>query len=111
MPTKAKAENTPTSFPKTEEEWAAVIDAAPDGDSANSIDWSKAILTHGGGVDSTIAELRILRGQRGAQKMPRKVPTALRLSPEVVEFFRSTGPGWQTRVDAALREYVKTHSA
>jgi uncharacterized protein (DUF4415 family) len=50
-------------------------------------------------------------GQRGPQKEPRKVATAIRLSPEVVEYFKAEGPGWQTRVDAALREYVKTHKA
>lgn len=48
-------------------------------------------------------------GQRGPQKTPRKVATAIRLSPEVVDYFRSGGPGWQTRVDAALQEYVKAH--
>jgi uncharacterized protein (DUF4415 family) len=48
-------------------------------------------------------------GQRGPQKAPRKVATAIRLSPDVVDFFKATGPGWQTRVDDALQEYVKTH--
>ncbi|MBP6276486.1 MAG: BrnA antitoxin family protein [Limnohabitans sp.] len=32
-------------------------------------------------------------------------------SPDVVGAFRSTGQGWQTRVDAALREWLKTHSS
>ena len=35
----------------------------------------------------------------------------IRLSPDVVGAFRSTGQGWQTRVDAALRDWLKTHSA
>lgn len=50
-------------------------------------------------------------GQRGAQKAPKKVATAIRLSPEVVAYFKADGPGWQTRVDAALQEYVKSHKA
>ena len=33
----------------------------------------------------------------------------LRLSQEVTEYFRSTGKGWQNRVDEALREYVAIH--
>jgi uncharacterized protein (DUF4415 family) len=33
----------------------------------------------------------------------------IRLSPDVVGAYRSTGRGWQTRVDAALREWLKTH--
>ncbi len=47
---------------------------------------------------------------RGPQKTPTKVQTTLRLSREVVEFFRATGRGWQTKLDKALKEYVRTHS-
>ena len=34
----------------------------------------------------------------------------IRLSREVVEQFRESGEGWQTRVDSALREWLKSHS-
>lgn len=34
----------------------------------------------------------------------------IRLSSDVVGAFRSTGEGWQTRIDAALRDWLKTHS-
>jgi len=34
----------------------------------------------------------------------------IRLSPEVVETFRATGKGWQSRMDKALREYLRNHS-
>ena len=34
----------------------------------------------------------------------------IRLSREVVEQFRASGDGWQTRVDAALKDWLKTHS-
>ena len=33
---------------------------------------------------------------------------SIRLSADVVEHFRSTGKGWQTRIDEALREYVSS---
>ena len=33
----------------------------------------------------------------------------IRLSPDVVEYFRAGGKGWQTRMDEALREYVISH--
>jgi uncharacterized protein (DUF4415 family) len=33
----------------------------------------------------------------------------IRLSHEVVEHFRSTGEGWQTRIDNALRQYLAEH--
>lgn len=34
----------------------------------------------------------------------------IRLSREVLEPFRASGDGWQTRVDAALKDWLKTHS-
>jgi uncharacterized protein (DUF4415 family) len=33
----------------------------------------------------------------------------IRLSPDVVGAFRATGQGWQTRVDVAMRDWLKTH--
>lgn len=50
-----------------------------------------------------------LPGQRGPQKRPTKVAVTVRYSPEVVEYFKATGEGWQTRMNAALRDYVKRH--
>jgi uncharacterized protein (DUF4415 family) len=32
---------------------------------------------------------------------------ALRLDPDVIERFRATGPGWQSRINAVLREYLE----
>ncbi|MDR3671062.1 MAG: BrnA antitoxin family protein [Holophaga sp.] len=52
-------------------------------------------------------ELRV----RGPQKAPTKERVALRLSPEVVEYFRGTGAGWQTRMDQALLEAVHRYKA
>ncbi len=49
-------------------------------------------------------------GLRGAQKAPTKERITIRLSPEVVQTFRATGDGWQTRMDAALQDWLKTHS-
>src|SRR5208283_416339 len=39
----------------------------------------------------------VRRGMRGPQKTPTKKLVSLRLSREVVDHFKSTGPGWQTR--------------
>lgn len=56
------------------------------------------------------ASLRKKLGVRGPQKIPTKERITIRLSREVVERFRESGEGWQTRVDAALREWLKNHS-
>ena len=38
-----------------------------------------------------------------------KVSTTIRLSPEVIDHFRAGGRGWQTRIDEALRDWIKQH--
>lgn len=34
---------------------------------------------------------------------------SVRYSPEVLAYFKSTGEGWQSRMDGVLREYVTRH--
>lgn len=36
-----------------------------------------------------------------------KKPVSLRLSPGVLDYFRSTGPGWQTRINSVLEKEVE----
>lgn len=45
---------------------------------------------------------------RGPQKAPTKERITIRLSPEVVQRFRETGDGWQSRVDSALKDWLKS---
>jgi len=47
------------------------------------------------------------RGQRGKQKAPTKELISLRVDRDVVEAYRATGRGWQTRANEALRSYSK----
>jgi uncharacterized protein (DUF4415 family) len=48
--------------------------------------------------------MRSLRGRpKSANK---KLLVSIRYSPEVVAYFRSTGEGWQARMDSVLRQYV-----
>jgi uncharacterized protein (DUF4415 family) len=49
----------------------------------------------------------VRRGKRGPQKTPTKKLVSLRLSPEVIDHFKSTGRGWQTRIDSTLLESIK----
>ena len=53
------------------------------------------------------SELARIFPKRGPQKTPTKVPVSIRLSPEVVKHFKSKGPGWQSRIDDALRKIAK----
>jgi uncharacterized protein (DUF4415 family) len=38
-----------------------------------------------------------------------KKPVQIRLSPDIVSAFKSTGKGWQTRINEALRDWLKEH--
>jgi uncharacterized protein (DUF4415 family) len=44
------------------------------------------------------------RGQRGPQKQPTKQLVSLRLDRDVIEGFKQSGPGWQSRMNEALRK-------
>ena len=39
-----------------------------------------------------------------------KVFTGIRLDADVVDTFKATGKGWQTRINAALRDWLNRHS-
>ncbi|HUY82365.1 MAG TPA: BrnA antitoxin family protein [Acidobacteriaceae bacterium] len=55
-----------------------------------------------------LSQAIILRpGQRGPQKAPTKMQISLRLSPEVIEHFKATGKGWQTRIDETLKKAIE----
>ena len=74
---------------------------------ATSDDWSDAFATH------SVGELRhqvATRRARGPAIKPKKVSVTVRFSPEVLDYFRGTGDGWQTRMDEALKRYVGQHS-
>lgn len=49
-----------------------------------------------------------LRGRPRAAVTKERI--TIRLSPDVLQAFRATGDGWQTRMDAALKDWLKSHS-
>ena len=57
------------------------------------------------------ASVRRKVGVRGPQKAPTKERITIRLSPEVVARFRATGEGWQSRMDAALQDWLRKHKS
>ncbi|MCP5229260.1 BrnA antitoxin family protein [Accumulibacter sp.] len=46
-------------------------------------------------------------GRRGPQKLPTKVAVTVRYSPQVLEYFKGSGDGWQTRMNDVLRAHVE----
>jgi uncharacterized protein (DUF4415 family) len=46
------------------------------------------------------------RGRPPAEQTKQRI--SIRLSPEVLREFRATGPGWQGRIDNALKDWLKS---
>jgi uncharacterized protein (DUF4415 family) len=54
----------------------------------------------------TVAKLK--RGRPPA--IAPKISTTIRLDPEILSAFQTAGPGWQTRINAALKEWLATRA-
>ena len=58
-----------------------------------------------------LKEMVPLQAVRGRPKSAnKKLLVSVRYSPEVVAYFKSTGDGWQSRMDSVLLKYVAKHS-
>ena len=59
----------------------------------------------------SVAAAEMLRPKRGRPISANpKAHVNLRLDPDVVAAFRATGRGWQTRLNSALKDWLKDHS-
>ena len=52
--------------------------------------------------------LKSIRGRPKSEN--KKLLVSVRYSPEVVEYFRSTGDGWQSRMDGVLLKHVSSQA-
>jgi uncharacterized protein (DUF4415 family) len=57
-------------------------------------------------IPDIIKAFERMRGERGPQKAPVKARVGLRLDAEIVEHFRSTGSGWQSRINDILKTHI-----
>ena len=90
-----KREPLPRFIPSTEEEDAVITAAA---------------LSDPDALPLSPEELAQLTRRRGRPLSEvTKVATSLRLDLDIVNAFKATGPGWQTRMNDALREYIESH--
>ena len=107
-----KSVATRKKLPATPADWEALIAAAPGKDraltAAEKQRMPNAVVVKDGGyaaVRSALAQRR-KRGERGPQVAPTKQLVSVRYSPEVLQYFKATGSGWQTRMNEALLEWV-----
>ena len=66
--------------------------------------------------DRPLNKAEMLAGMAAAKKRGRpsgsgsKEQVSVRFDLDVLAAFRAYGPGWQTRMNAALKDWLKTHS-
>lgn len=76
-----------------------------------SDEWTKEMLDNAKPAKDVLPNeffdgMKKARGERGKQKTPTKERITLRIDPEVLDFFKKDGAGYQSRINDALREYV-----
>lgn len=60
-------------------------------------------------TDDQLRQLKPVRPRGRPVGSGSKVQLTVRFDEEVVEEFKSTGDGWQTRMNDALREWIQVH--
>ena len=88
--------------PEEDEIINAGIAADPDTDEADD-GWFAEANSSAEAVPHILARYRRTRGR---QKAPTKEQIHIRLDADIIEHFRGGGPGWQTRLNDALRRAV-----
>jgi|WetSurMetagenome_2_1015567.scaffolds.fasta_scaffold764556_1 uncharacterized protein (DUF4415 family) len=89
----------PGTIALTDEEDAAITAAAlsdPDARPLTDAEWEAV-------------KPRLRRGGRPVAAT-RKISTTIRFDADVLEAIKATGPGWQTRINDLVRDYVRTHA-
>ncbi|MGD0960156.1 MAG: BrnA antitoxin family protein [Methylomonas sp.] len=59
-------------------------------------------------ADEFVGDKLVRRGRPMAEKT--KLALTIRYDSDIVEAFKATGKGWQTRMNDALKDWLKTHS-
>jgi len=67
-------------------------------------EWTAQAFKNAKSFSEALPALAVSRRGRGPQREPTKVAVSLRLTREVVERFKAEGPGWQSRMDEALKK-------
>jgi len=71
---------------------------------------SEAILAKGVRLSSLPGQT-LLEKLQSFQKRRTKQSVTIRLDPEIVDYYREKGRGWQTRINSALRACMETELA
>ena len=71
-------------------------------------EWTEKDIANAKPFGAMFPELAVRhRRSRGPQKAPTKAAVSLRLDRRIIEHFRSTGAGWQTRINDVLLKAIE----
>ena len=106
-----KSDTSSRKLPTNPAQWEKVIAKAPGKDRPPTakelaVRGNGVVVKTGGYVAVREAMAKKRQGQRGPQQAPTKLPVTVRYNPEVVAYFKSTGAGWQTRMNEVLADWV-----
>jgi uncharacterized protein (DUF4415 family) len=92
--------------PRTREEAIALAKACADAMTAEEdAALTKAALDD---PDTVLVTEEFTKGRPGRPfSAVTKIPVSIRLSPDVLDHYRSSGRGWQGRIDEALRKFMQ----
>jgi uncharacterized protein (DUF4415 family) len=111
MKSNTSSNKSVSKLPVTQAQWTVVAEKAsgsPRSATAKekTARASAVVVKSGGYAAVREALVKKRQGQRGPQRSPTKLPVTVRYNPEVIAYFKSTGNGWQTRMNDALSEWV-----
>jgi uncharacterized protein (DUF4415 family) len=90
----------------TDEDDRAITEAALADPDARPLDEARlARMRPVSAADAADLSRRVRGRGRPVLEAPKRL-VSLRLDPEVIERFRATGPGWQSRINAVLRAHL-----
>lgn len=96
MPRTAKPELVDKDSPELTEQWFAKAKPASE------------VLP---GLVGKASAAELLKPKRGRPPLASpKEHVNIRLDADIVQAFKRKGPGWQTRLNSALREWMRSHS-
>ena len=79
---------------------------------ASGTDWKRLEAMTDEDIDtSDIPELDDEFFNQAELRLPVKKPVTIRLDSDVLEWFKSQGQGYQTRINSLLRKYMETHQS
>ena len=75
---------------------------------SSKTDWNRLKGMRDGSIDtSEISELDEAFFKKAVWRLPGKQPVTIRIDTDVLEWFKSQGKGYQTRINQLLRSYME----